>query len=82
MKKGSPQQKKDIAGSVKPGKPPARKYGFICPAGRVGAGRKKIILPGLPAVGDGLSHLWAGSHMQLSATGSKKQQKKKISENP
>jgi hypothetical protein len=31
--------KKDIAGSVKPGKPPARKYGFICPAGRVGAGR-------------------------------------------
>ena len=31
--------KKDIAGSVKPSKPPARKYGFICPAGRVGAGR-------------------------------------------
>ena len=39
VKKGSPQQKKDIAGSVKPGKPPARKYGFICPAGRVGADR-------------------------------------------
>ena len=39
VKKGSPQQKKDIAGSVKPGKPPARKYGFICPARRVGAGR-------------------------------------------
>ena len=39
VKKGSPQQKKDIAGSVKPGKPPARKYGFICLAGRVGAGR-------------------------------------------
>ena len=37
----------------------------------------KIIIPGLPAVGDGLSHLWAGGHMQLSATGSKKQQKKK-----
>ena len=31
--------KKDIVGSVKPGKPPARKYGFICLAGRVGAGR-------------------------------------------
>ena len=31
--------KKNIAGSVKPGKPPARKYGFICLARRVGAGR-------------------------------------------
>lgn len=37
----------------------------------------KIILPGLPAVGDGLSHLWAGGHMQLSATGSKKTAKEK-----
>jgi len=33
-------------------------------------------------VDDGLSYLWAGGHMQLSATGSKKQQKEKISENP
>ena len=35
----------------------------------------KIILPGLPAVGDGLSHLWAGGHMQLSATGSELKQR-------
>ncbi|WP_302821874.1 hypothetical protein [Parabacteroides goldsteinii] len=35
----SSNKKKNIAGSVKPGKPPVRKYGFICPARRVGAGR-------------------------------------------
>ncbi|MFT0447188.1 hypothetical protein ACMSD2_18210 [Bacteroides thetaiotaomicron] len=35
-KKKSPKGKKrDIAGSVKPGKPPARKYDFICLAERV-----------------------------------------------
>ena len=28
-----------------------------------------------------LSYLWAGGHMQLSATGSKNSKKKKISEN-
>ena len=38
VKKTSPTEK-NIAGSVKPGKPPVRKYGFICPARRVGAGR-------------------------------------------
>ncbi|MCS2887680.1 hypothetical protein NXV14_09980 [Bacteroides fragilis] len=36
MKKEIPKRKKrDIAGSVKPGKPPARKYDFICLAERV-----------------------------------------------
>ena len=38
VKKTSPTEK-NIAGSVKPGKPPARKYGSICLARRVGAGR-------------------------------------------
>ena len=31
--------KKNIAGNVKPGKPPVRKYGFICPVRRVGVYR-------------------------------------------
>ncbi|EKC68885.1 hypothetical protein OBE_04699 [human gut metagenome] len=36
VKKRNPQRKKgNIAGSVKPGKPPARKYDFICLAERV-----------------------------------------------
>ena len=39
VKNGSSQQKKNIAGNVKPGKPPVRKYGFICLARRVGVGR-------------------------------------------
>ena len=31
-KKKKPQRKRNIAGSVKPGKPPARKYGLsVCP---------------------------------------------------
>ena len=38
----------------------------------------KIILPGLPAVGDGLFHLWASGHTRLSASGSKEQRKRKI----
>ncbi|KAA4006376.1 hypothetical protein NXW19_27020 [Bacteroides ovatus] len=37
----------------------------------------KIILPGLPAVGDGLCHSWASGHARLSAYGSKEQQKRK-----
>ncbi|WP_314313853.1 hypothetical protein [Hoylesella saccharolytica] len=32
-----PPNKKSIAGCVKLGKPPARKYGFICLARRVGS---------------------------------------------
>ena len=38
----------------------------------------KIILPGLPAVGDGLLHLWTSGHTRLSASGSKEQRKRKI----
>ena len=34
-KKKKPQRKRNIAGSVKPGKPPARKYDFVCLAERV-----------------------------------------------
>ena len=33
--KKKPKRKRDIAGGVKPGKPPARKYDFICLAERV-----------------------------------------------
>ena len=36
-KKEVHKRKREIAGSVKPGKPPCGKYGFICPAGRVGS---------------------------------------------
>ena len=42
----------------------------------------KIILPGLPAVGDGLLHLWTSGHTRLSASGSKGQRKKKNRQNP
>ena len=38
----------------------------------------KIILPGLPAVGDGLLHLWTSGHTRLSASDSKEQRKRKI----
>ena len=31
----TPKRKRDIAGSVEPGKPPARKYDFICLSERV-----------------------------------------------
>ncbi len=37
VKKEVHKRKREIAGSVKPGKPPCGKYGFICPAGRVGS---------------------------------------------
>ncbi|MEQ3331042.1 hypothetical protein AAA215_21470 [Phocaeicola vulgatus] len=62
---------------MKPDKPPVRKYGFICLAGRVGWA-DKIILPGLSTVGDGLFHLWTSGHTRLSASGSKGQRKRKI----
>ena len=42
----------------------------------------KIILPGLPAVGEGLFHLWTSGHTRLSASGSKGQRKKKNRQNP
>ena len=35
VKKEVHKRKREIAGSVKPGKPPCGKYGFIYPAGRV-----------------------------------------------
>jgi hypothetical protein len=35
VKKEVHKRKREIAGSVKPGKPPYGKYDFICPAGRV-----------------------------------------------
>jgi len=38
----------------------------------------KIILPGLPVVGDGSFHLWTSGHTRLSASGSKEQRKRKI----
>jgi hypothetical protein len=38
----------------------------------------KTILPGLPAVGDGLFHLWTSGRTQLSTSGSKEQRKRKI----
>uniref|UniRef100_UPI003FEDC0C7 hypothetical protein n=1 Tax=Bacteroides clarus TaxID=626929 RepID=UPI003FEDC0C7 len=37
-KKKKPQRKRNIAGSVKPGKPHARKYDFICSARLVRSG--------------------------------------------
>ena len=37
VKKEVHKRKREIAGSVKPGKPPCGKYGFICPAGRDGS---------------------------------------------
>ena len=39
VKKEVHKRKREIAGSVEPGKPPVRKYGFICQARRVGVGR-------------------------------------------
>ncbi|MFK2299864.1 hypothetical protein ACIXMM_20835 [Bacteroides fragilis] len=38
----------------------------------------KIILPGLPAVGDDLFHLWTSGHTRLSASGSNGQGKRKV----
>ncbi|MBS6549865.1 MAG: hypothetical protein KH397_12555 [Bacteroides sp.] len=44
---------------MKPGKPPARKYDFVVWPSVSGL-TDKIILPGLPAVCDGLFHSWIG----------------------
>ena len=35
VKRDNAKKKRDTAGSVKPGKPPARKYDFICLSERV-----------------------------------------------
>jgi len=42
----------------------------------------KTILPGLPAVGDGLFHLWTSGYTRLSASGSNGQRKRESSEKP
>ena len=59
VKRDNAKKKRDTAGSVKPGKPPARKYDFVVWPSVSGL-TDKIILPGLPAVCDGLFHSWIG----------------------
>lgn len=42
----------------------------------------KIILPSLPAVGDGLFHLWTGGHTRFPLPEQKNSEKEKSSEKP
>ena len=77
VKKESPKGKRHHRKREK-GKPLQRKYDCFPIRQDLSSRATTIILPGLPAVGDGLFHLWANGHTRLSASGSKEQRKRKI----
>ena len=66
--------KEYTAGSVKAGKPPQGKYGY--PFVETCFGGRMPILPGLPAVGDGLCHSWGKRSLTAFRSGTKGTTKK------